>query len=360
MSEEEKEQSLLADLQDAFAETIDEMEKGTLKTESTETDETGSEEKKEETKEETKSESDATGTGDTDPEAAWKEAVGNLPEEIRDAIGGLSGQQVRDTFIKWDKERADTIAERDKHATDLKEAQEALGAFASIFEPFQDALTNAGVSSAQYTAALVKTKQDLDANPQATLKKLAQQYGVDLSSGDAKTGDEDDKSSDNSEIGKLRQEVEQLKAKDQERTAAIKRETQADVKSALQAFAEEKGDDGKAKYPHFEDARVQKIMASVLETETAETLADAYDMAVNAVPELREKVMADTIAKREREAEEKRQAELKKAAKEAERSTSSRGTDDASTDAEAKKKEEPTLEDDLAEALREQASRSAA
>lgn len=147
----------------------------------------------------------------------------------------------------------------------------------------------------EYVRRLAVADQMLRQNPQQALQWIAQTYGLNLNPGQQA----DPNSALQSKVQQLESQLTQLRQADEA----------ARLKLAEQRIAELAKE-----RPYLNNEGVQEFMADFLERGRAKTPEEAYEMAINAHPEVR----AEIAAKAKEEAEKKAAEEAKaKAAKDA-------------------------------------------
>lgn len=211
-------------------------------------------------------------------------------------------------------------------------------------EPFRGEMERLGMNEAQamqhITGAAQQLwgyQQQLQQNPKAVIQAIAQAYGVDLG-GAAKP---DDGQYVDPEIRRLSEQVTNLVTERQQERQLTAQQQQQEVNRTLAAFAEN--------HPHFDSLKVTMgvLMEAAYRQGKQMTLEQAYEDAQWSHPEIREKILAEKQAEKERKAREERKAKAKQA-RAAGRSLSTKQT--PAPDAAA-----PTsLADDLRSELRRQ------
>jgi hypothetical protein len=169
-----------------------------------------------------------------------------------------------------------------------------------VITQFRPDYERRGLTFDKASEALFNAQRMLDQNPVDGLINIARSYGIDLSpafQGQTVQAPE--------QVQRLQHEIAQLK---QELSQRWQQEDQVQTQ-ATQAQLKEFAKD----HPHFEDVRT--MMASLIRDGHAETLQAAYDMAVNASPPIRERILAD----QRKAAEDKRKEEDSKREEEARR-----------------------------------------
>jgi hypothetical protein len=201
---------------------------------------------------------------------------------------------------RWDSvppELQAYIAQRDKETHD---AITQAGQRVKGWEPFDQLIQHHrghferyGITPAQSFAYLLDAQQALEQNPLHGLVQIGLQYGIDLrpllqgqsrtdASGQAQ-GANGRQAAIDPAVQALHAEVRQLKDYLSEQQRLQQDTETAELQRTIADFATDK--------PYFDEVR--PIMAALLRFEQASTLADAYDMAVNAKPDIRQRILAD-------------------------------------------------------------------
>jgi hypothetical protein len=218
------------------------------------------------------------------------------------------------------------LAERDKETeAAIMQAEQA-----KLYEPIgqliaanQDLFAKRNVTPAQGLAVLVAAQRSLDADPRAGLAEIARAYGIDLGPAvqarDASPAREtpasqtpaapptgeppkpDQAAPDPAKlVAALRDEVRQITQRVAAHESRVKAQEQAVLQArnvererAIARFAADK--------PYFQEVR--PLIDVLLQSGQAKDLAGAYDMAVNAHPDIRQRIHAD-----QRKAEEERRS----------------------------------------------------
>lgn len=166
--------------------------------------------------------------------------------------------------------------------------------------PYEAAFRSEGVSAPQYVANVLNVAYTLrTADPftkAQTLATLAQQFGVDLKLLAPTT----DGQPQNPELAALKQQYAELhnerqrEKQERERAAqeARQREEQ-EVQQAISAFASDPA--------HKYIQAVAPVMGALLQSGQAQTMKEAYEMAVYARPDIRAQLQAEEKAKQDAE-----------------------------------------------------------
>lgn len=228
----------------------------------------------------------------------------------------------REMWAKIPPEARDYIAQRETEAT---KTISRMGQELSRFRPLNELLTQHQDTFARHgadpqtgIARLLDVQTSLDSDPGGTIAAIAELYGVDLTAYAAQPQGEQDgqpQYQPDPVLLQTRQELAQLRQHLSERE---QREDQSrkNQEYQLQRQTDEEVSKWSATKEHFGDPAVKQMMAAAIANGTADTLDDAYDMAVHAIPTIRQKV---TESER-KTAEAKRTAEKAKHASEAKRS----------------------------------------
>lgn len=214
-----------------------------------------------------------------DPPASWSATAkadwSGLTRELQDEVLRREGD-----WQKADGERA----------TRLKGYEPVEAALA----PVRQQLQLNGVNEGQYVSQLVAADQYLRTDPQAAIRWLSQQYGIDLSQIDAGLGEEIDPA--------LAPFVDKMNALQNQVSSFVTTQQQQEssrVGAEIDAFAQG--------HSHFEEVRQQ--MGALIQAGAVADMDAAYDMAVWANPSTRIAMQAEqsveTEAKRKTEVEEK-------------------------------------------------------
>jgi hypothetical protein len=208
--------------------------------------------------------------------------------------------EARAHWAKLPPEAQAYIAQRESEAhkaiTSQGERLKSYEPLEQVITYFKDDIARRGIQPAQSFAALLHAQRQLDADPIEGLIGIARTYGYDLRAllqGQQQLAP----TPVDPRIGQLEQRLGQAEQNYQRQQEAASQRERAEINATLTEFAKDK--------PHFESVRT--LMASFLYDDHATTLQEAYDMAVNASPAIRQRIQTD-----QRKAdEEKREQELK-------------------------------------------------
>lgn len=264
-------------------------------------------------------------TADDKPaEAETAEAEGTK-DEARPPEGDSNFEKVAppegwpsDARLAWDRlpKAAQEALRADLDAGRITVGKPAQGNAApdpvrEVVKAYEPEISRRGMAPEQAVKVLFEAQRALDENPVQALIQLARSYGVDPATLAPTNGAQASQYQADPVIGQLQQELATLKGYLTQQQRATHEAQMADHQRTIDDFAQTKTPEGAPAYPHFEQVRV--TMGNLLQAGEAKSLKDAYDMAVWARPDLRERILAD-----QRKAEEaKRAAETRKAAEEA-------------------------------------------
>lgn len=302
---------------DALEEPEDQVAAETEETESTA--DTESAEEAEAAPEETQAsgDSDAEEAEETDespiePPQQWaeedKEVFRNLPKEGQD-------------FLL--RRHRDMEADYTRKTQEVADVRKAL-------EPIQQSLELNGISQGDYISRLRAADQYLAQSPKEAIQWLANNYGVNLSEVGQSGESEDDEFKD-PYVQQLERKVQELEGKFQSREQQEQEQSQQQLVQQVNEFAQATDESGNTKHPHFEEVKTH--MGALMQSGAANTLEEAYDQAVWARPDLREKLLEDQKRQAAQQEEQRRKEKAQKAKKAS--TPASNGTTTESTEAPA-------------------------
>ncbi len=200
----------------------------------------------------------------------------------------------------------------------------------AILEPVRADWKKAGISDAAGIQELIKGFDYSNRDPVGFIRWIAELRGVDLTKafgGSARQpaateGDDlpalhpaiqkqlDDMRAENQ---RLNQQVSQFGQSVQQRAQQEQQALQTNVQREIQSFAEAVDEAGQPKHPLFNEVRGD--MQHLINSGRANSLADAYDMAVYANPVTRQKLLESQALQQRREWEERQRQEAARAKK---------------------------------------------
>ena len=224
--------------------------------------------------------------GDVVPpaEPAAKPAPGSWPKELRDTFGALP-PTVQEFMHKREADISRTI---NQYSGKAKFADSVT----QVLSPYEGILRADGAEPLGAINGLMKTYQVLrnapPAEKAAAVAQMIQRFGVDLSL----VGEDGTAGNSDPHVTQLYAKVNQLEQQLVQRQHADQQAEQTHVESAIAEFAQGK--------PHFEAVKVH--MGALMQAGLAKDMADAYDQAVMAHPEIRATVLNEQESKRREEA----------------------------------------------------------
>lgn len=188
--------------------------------------------------------------------------------------------------------------EAHKRISELGTQVKAYEPIRAVIEQYGETFRRNGLQPHDGIARMMAVHNMLEQDAPTAIKQIAEAYGVDLSNGAADT-----QGNEGPEVRSLKAEIQNLKRQVGETVSKVtarersdfERE-QAELASTIEKFSKDPA------RPHFE--AVRKVMAGLMTSGAAETMEDAYDMAVHANKSIRETLDAD-----KRKADQEKQAE---------------------------------------------------
>jgi|DEB0MinimDraft_4_1074332.scaffolds.fasta_scaffold25765_2 hypothetical protein len=224
-----------------------------------------------------------------------KDAFNDLPPDVRKLYLDKAT-----SLEKGYNEKFEQIADWQKEKAALDE----------VFAPLASELSLHGMDRADVLRRLVGAHTYLSRDPEGALRWLAQQYGADY----LLAGDEPDPfDTPDPRVQTLTQEIAQLKQQLQGFQGQYQTTQEAALSQQIQAFQTATDEQGKPKYPYFTDVRTQ--MGQLIQAGAAQSLEQAYEMAVWSNPDVRGRLMQADQQKANQAAEAKRRQEAEKARK---------------------------------------------
>jgi len=241
-----------------------------------------------------------------DPEIAppehWsqidKDAFNDLPPEVRSLYLDKAT-----SLEKGYNEKFEKVASWQKEKAALDE----------VFAPMASELALYNVDRVDVIRRLAGAHQMLRYDPEGALRQLAAQYGAEYPF----AGSDDDEGfldpAAEQQITQLKQQVAQLQQGFQGFQGQYQSSQEAALQHQIDAFQSAKDADGNLKYPYFDTVRQQ--MGQLIGAGAAQSLEQAYEMAVWGNGETRQRLMQADQDRAAKEAEAKRKAEADKARK---------------------------------------------
>lgn len=234
-----------------------------------------------------------------------------------------------------DKETHNAYTQSGQKLKELETQVKAYEPFDQLIQANKDNFARRGVAPAQAFAVLLEAQRQLDANPLAGLVQIGLGYGIDLRpvlQGQAPQFAQQAQVAPDPLVAELEarnrgleQRVASHEKKIADRETAEKQATIRQGESIVEKFKAEKDKSGNLLRPYFDDAEVQDYICLLVQNGKIAEIGDshakleaAYDQAVHALPNIRQRIQED-----QRKADEaKRTAEAKAKADEARKSNS--------------------------------------
>ena len=194
------------------------------------------------------------------------DAPQSLPDDVKKVWSSLP-PAVQQAWSKRESEATQKITTDGQRIKDLSSYEEAL-------KPFQARLQQVNAPPQEYIRRLAQADSLLATNPAQGIQEVARLYGIDLRQ--MLTGQPDPSSALTTKISELESRLADREKADE----------QARLNDATQRIEQFKKD-----RPYFDDAT--DMMDKLIRSGAAKGLDDAYDMAINAHPDIRAALAAD-------------------------------------------------------------------
>ncbi len=200
-------------------------------------------------------------------------------QPYRDAFGKYAANpEYRELLTKWQdhwKESQGYITQRDQEFASYRGRLEPI---AQLIQPYEQYWASQGLSPDQGVRSIMAAYQAMNQDPQGTLLRLAQQYGVDLQSALA------EQPYVPAEVRALQEQIQQMQqAAQQQQQFQINQMTHARLQE-INAFQSAVDEQGAPKAPHFD--RVFNSMVQLVHAGLASSIQEAYTKAVSLDTEL--------------------------------------------------------------------------
>ncbi len=216
------------------------------------------------------------------------EAPQSLPDDVKKVWATLP-PEVQQVWAKRESEATQKIT------TDGQKIK-ALSAFEEALQPYSARLQQVQAPPHEYVRRLAAADQLLASDPLRGIQEVARLYGIDLRQ--AVTGQPDPSSALHSKIHELETRLSEREKADE--TARLNAANQQ-----IEQFKKDR--------PYFDEA--VDMMDKLIRSGAAKGLEDAYDMAINAHPEIRAKRDTEAKAEAEKKAAEEAKAKAARDAK---------------------------------------------
>ncbi len=194
------------------------------------------------------------------------DAPQSLPDDVKKVWASLP-LAVQETWAKRESETTQKITTDGQRIKDLSGYEEAL-------KPFQARLQQVNAPPQEYIRRLATADQMLATDPVQGIQEVARLYGIDLRQ--ILTGQPDPSSA-------LTRKISELESRLADREKADEQARLSDAEQRIEQFKKDR--------PYFDDAT--DMMDKFIRSGAAKGLEDAYDMAINAHPDIRAKRDAD-------------------------------------------------------------------
>ena len=229
------------------------------------------------------------------------------PKHWSEADRTLFPKAPRDIQQRWLDREKETAQGLDAKFQEIAGFRKERDQYQEILKPYEQELALQGVTAPQFIKSLVGWQQYIQANPIEGLKRLAQTYGVDPSTLTGTTESVDPN------FAKFSTKLNEVETKVSGFISeAQKREHEARL-SHINAFAVEKGADGKPLRPFFDD--VSGDIAALMKAQPGLNLEQAYTKAVRMNDQVWEKHQAEKTLADKAKADAEKMEQVRKAKK---------------------------------------------
>lgn len=186
----------------------------------------------------------AAGTDTTAPVQVSGEPVFEPPKHWSDTDRTLFGTAPRPIQERWLARENEIQKGFTTSGQKLAKYEKDLAAFDEVLKPYDQDIGLRGLSRQQFVSSLVNWNKALNDDPPSAIRRLLQQFGVD-----PKSLTEQQNTEPNPALERVTQLEQKLSSFEQERRSQELRENL----NKVTAFAEAKGEDGKAAHPYFDE-----------------------------------------------------------------------------------------------------------
>lgn len=225
----------------------------------------------------------------------------NFPADRRDALVKMPADAQKQVLEIFDEIQAAGARSAQEQGEQVKLASE----MGQVFEPWQGYLQQQGLSAPQATERLLGLYRHYLSDPKGYIQQVAKLAGIDLAAL-GEPGESDDYEPLDPRVVTLQQRLDKTEqALNQFQTGTQQREV-AQAQSVIQQFAEAKDAEGNPTHPHYEQVKAR--MAKLFGSGEADSLDQAYELAVRLDPTLYtaeiERVRQETLAEAKKRQEE--------------------------------------------------------
>ena len=201
----------------------------------------------------------------------WLDAPKSYKKEYQESFKELP-QNWRKHLIAREKEIERGFSDFGNKVNGYKYIEEA-------FNSRQERLKAMGLNNhREYNDYLYQIDDAMQANPLATIKLLADAYGVEFGA------------TEQAADSQLRLQLNQMQQTLNAQQQYIQEQKDYSIQNAIREFVEAKADDGSLKHPYYEDVKLD--MGALLKGGLAQDLSEAYNKAIYMNESVREKVIA--------------------------------------------------------------------
>jgi hypothetical protein len=191
------------------------------------------------------------------------------------------------------------VLKRETEASDgFRQKSEEIKRYESVIQPAAQRAQQLGVGPDQFITNMIATEQALNRDPAGSIRWLAQQYGVDLSTLSQAPDPQQPATAPQQVLAPVYDEIQQVRSQ-------VDQISRIHAEASIQDFARN------PEHKFFPEVKTE--MGRLLQTGVANTMDDAYRIAVAANPDIQAKVIESAVAERE----EKRKADIAAKAKSA-------------------------------------------
>lgn len=194
-------------------------------------------------------------------------------QPYRDAFGKYAANpEHREVLTKWQdhwKETQGYITKRDQEYADYRKRFDPIG---ELVKPYESVWAQQGMTPDMGLRSVLSAYQALNQDPQGTLLRLAQSYGVDLQSAYAEAPYIPP------EVQAIQQQLDQVNTYFQQQQQQQYQQNTARLNQEIQAFQTATDEKGNPLHPHFE--RVFDTMVQLAQAGMAKSIPEAYEKAV--------------------------------------------------------------------------------
>ncbi len=234
-------------------------------------------------------------------------APSNWSEDVRSKFTELP-REAQEYMLKRDKEMTADYTRKTQEVAEQRKNFESLD---RVIAPMRQQIQASGIGEAEYISRLLNADMALRNNPKMAIQRLAQGYGIDLSSYDSESQNFTDDT--DPQIAQLRQQNDAILAELNQFKQQNLQSKRLETENKVNSFALSKDEKGNLKYPHFEKVRTK--MGNLIDAGEAKELEDAYAKAVRLDDELYKLTLDAQRKNAKAEEDARRKAAVEKAKK---------------------------------------------